>query len=235
MNTGWGRSDAAYAAVEFVGSAGTRYIFPLLGNVNVRDWLHSNYTNSINGTTTIEVWTEGNARLDKQQFVLPPAFLTERLTSILFHDWGSPYSQSLYVVGVTALTTTAMPGRGAASLGGGCQGGGMQTIDGLFSLGMGLQFRLAGADPGATLAVLNLGAPGFGISCGPCAALPMLATWFPPLQNGSSNTTIQVPCLRSLVGASIGAQWVVFGTGSNPCSAFPGVATSDAALFMVGI
>ena len=103
IQTGWGVTGWPYAWVEFVGSEGAYYRKDLYGNVDIRDWYNGAYTNSINGTTTIEVWSNGQHRLDKQQIVLPAAFHSQVLTEITLSDDGATNFQRTYLEGVTVV------------------------------------------------------------------------------------------------------------------------------------
>lgn len=111
INTLWGERDAGTcASVTFFGSAGAVYTVQLNGNEHIRDYLWNRWTNSINGTTTTNVFTAGTGqgtgpnnqvRLDMQVFSLPQAFATQTLTSIRFSDWGGTSYQRLIVSGIT--------------------------------------------------------------------------------------------------------------------------------------
>lgn len=112
MNTFWGeQSPGSFAQVEFFGSAGAYFKKDLDGNVDVRDFLNGFWTNTINGTSTINVFTSpgsctaGQTRLDKQRYELPAAFHTQRLVRILFTDAGGTGFQRIFVHGVTVETT----------------------------------------------------------------------------------------------------------------------------------
>jgi hypothetical protein len=51
----------AYLYVTFTGSAGATVTQPLLGGVNVRDYNNDGYQNTINNTSTTQVWTKCSA------------------------------------------------------------------------------------------------------------------------------------------------------------------------------
>ena len=86
---GWAGPDA-YLYITFTGSAGATKTVPLVGNVNVRDYNQDGNTNSINNTSTVEVWDNGQGqRLDRQEYILPEEFLDQTLTSITLTDTGN--------------------------------------------------------------------------------------------------------------------------------------------------
>jgi hypothetical protein len=107
INTLWGETGAGTSAsITFIGSAGARHTVNLDGNVNIRNYLWSTYTNTINGTSTRGVFAAGAGqgnlvRLDMQLFTLPRAFARQTLTSIQITDTGATGSQRVIVSGVT--------------------------------------------------------------------------------------------------------------------------------------
>lgn len=111
INTLWGERDAgARASITFYGSAGTVYTVELDGNNHIRDYLWNTWTNTINGTSTVNVFTAGSGqgigstnqvRLDMQTFTLPAAFASQALTKIRITDWGGSNYQRLIVSGIT--------------------------------------------------------------------------------------------------------------------------------------
>jgi hypothetical protein len=111
INTLWGeRSPGTLASITFYGSAGTTYTVLLDGNFHIRDYLWNSWTNSINGTSTVNVFTAGSGqgigannqvRLDMQTFVLPAAFASQTLTRIRVEDTGATNLQRLVVSGIT--------------------------------------------------------------------------------------------------------------------------------------
>ncbi len=109
INSGWGSPQIpGLAAVEFVGSDGAFYRKELVGNVDIRDYNQGVFTNSINGTSTVNVFTAGSgqnqeARLDKQFFDLPADFKSQVLETIRFIDNGAEGIQRIFVAGVTVL------------------------------------------------------------------------------------------------------------------------------------
>ncbi|HUO30875.1 MAG TPA: hypothetical protein VMU80_16745 [Bryobacteraceae bacterium] len=91
INTFWGfPGPTPYLHVTFNGSDGATFTVPLVGDVNVRDYNQDGNTNTINNTSTIQVWDNGlGQRLDRQEYVLPKAFASQTLTSVTITDSGS--------------------------------------------------------------------------------------------------------------------------------------------------
>jgi hypothetical protein len=91
LNTMWGfAGPQAYLYITFTGSAGATVTQPLVGNVNVRDYNNDGNTNTINNTSTMQVWDNGfGQRLDRQEYVLPAEFASQVLTKITITDTGS--------------------------------------------------------------------------------------------------------------------------------------------------
>lgn len=89
LNTLWGQSGASTLSVTFNATGGVTQTFALVGNVDIRDYYQNTYTNTINGTTTQNVFNNGPRRLDRQTFSLDGAFATQTLTSIVFTDTGA--------------------------------------------------------------------------------------------------------------------------------------------------
>lgn len=107
INTAWGQSGpTSYAAVTFNATGGVNYTVNLVGDDDIRDYNNFTWTNSINGTTTQNVWASGSTgqykRMDMQTITLPSTFLGQTLTSIVFTDTGSnPNFQRMLVMGAT--------------------------------------------------------------------------------------------------------------------------------------
>lgn len=73
--------------------------------MDIRDWkTGSQYINSINGTTTVDVWTDGFRRIDKQQVFLPEAFHSQVLDTMVLTDIGEKEIQRINLRGVTVLS-----------------------------------------------------------------------------------------------------------------------------------
>lgn len=103
INTWWGVAGGPYASIQFFGSAGATYTKYLYGNVDIRDYNPNNgaWTETINNTTTTNVWTGGGKRLDKQYIVLPEVFATQNLVSIRITDSGATSMQRIFLAGAT--------------------------------------------------------------------------------------------------------------------------------------
>jgi hypothetical protein len=71
LNTMWGwAGPTAYLDITFNGSNGAKKTVPLVGNVNVRDYNNDGNTNTIDNTSTIQVWDNGlGQRLDRQEYL----------------------------------------------------------------------------------------------------------------------------------------------------------------------
>jgi hypothetical protein len=90
MNTFYGQGGLANATVTFTGTNGSSASFPLIGNVDIRDYNNWVFTNGINGTSTQTWWSntpspvdfDQSHRLDVQRFDLSAAFAGETLTGI---------------------------------------------------------------------------------------------------------------------------------------------------------
>jgi len=91
LNTFRGEAGpSADLSITFTGSAGATATQPLVGNVNVRNYNSGGYTSTINNTSTVQVWTNGEGqRLDRQEYILPVEFARQVLTSVTITDTGS--------------------------------------------------------------------------------------------------------------------------------------------------
>lgn len=103
LNTGWGTTTAGLAEIEFKVD-GVTYTKSLVGGVDMRDYLQNIYTNTINGTTTQEVFTAGSGnqnlvRLDMLTYELPVSGTLEEIT---FRDMGADGVQRMFISGITA-------------------------------------------------------------------------------------------------------------------------------------
>lgn len=104
INTFWGQGGPnSYLSVTFNATGGVSHTFQLLGNTDIRDYNNWVWTNTINNTTTVEVWNIGNGqqRLDMQKFALDSAFWNQTLTSIEIVDSGGFEFQRAIVMGLT--------------------------------------------------------------------------------------------------------------------------------------
>jgi hypothetical protein len=88
INTIYGWAGT-HAALEFFGSAGAYYRKDLVSNSDIRDHYNALWTNQINNTTTTNVFSNGPARLDKQQIDLPGEFAGQTLQTIRVIDDGN--------------------------------------------------------------------------------------------------------------------------------------------------
>lgn len=116
---------------------------------------------------------------------------------------------------------------------GGCGAGGNAAPAGPFAIGnAAFGLTLQNADPAATAGFLlfdtTMSAP---TTCGACAALtPQLISPLYPVANGNAAAPLPIPCLGSLLGFTLDAQWAVLGPvpAAPPCPFFPDVRLSDA-------
>lgn len=118
MNTEAGRpGPTSYIHVQFQGTGGASASYDLIGNVDVRDYNQDGYTNSINNTTTINVFSTGNGqRMDRVLFDLPPAFLSQSLTSMVITDNGSTFVEPRQRGILFGVTLDRVPEPGALGL-----------------------------------------------------------------------------------------------------------------------
>jgi hypothetical protein len=90
-NTFYGQANTTNATVTFKGSGGTAVTAKLVGNSTIRDYNNWVWTNTINGTTAQEWWTNNlhpspqdqSKRLDAHSFNLATKFAGETLTHIV--------------------------------------------------------------------------------------------------------------------------------------------------------
>ena len=106
LNTFRGQAGPnAYLYITFTGSDGATDTRPLVGDVNVRNYNSGGYTETINNTSTIQVWTNGEGqRLDRQEYILPAAFASQVLTSVTITDTGS-YDLSRAIFSALTVST----------------------------------------------------------------------------------------------------------------------------------
>ena len=93
------------AWVEFIGSDGAYYRKDLIGDEDIRCFQDGDYTNQINGTTTVNVVDLDNGRLDLQRIALPEDFHDEILSQVKICDGGLSTTQRIFVAGIAAKGT----------------------------------------------------------------------------------------------------------------------------------
>lgn len=105
INTLWGQGGpTSYASITFTATNGLTYTKNLIGNEDIRDYNQFVWTNSINGTSTQEWWSNGlGQRLDMQEYILPDAFASETLLTISITDTGAADFQRAFVAGLTVF------------------------------------------------------------------------------------------------------------------------------------
>ncbi|MBL0869651.1 MAG: hypothetical protein IBJ18_03640 [Phycisphaerales bacterium] len=120
INSYWGNANPeGLITVTFNATGGVSQTFTLVGGVDLRDYNQNpSYTNTINNTSTRNVWSNtAGQRLDMQRFDLGPAFAGQTLQNITFNDFGATNFQRMFLTGVTVLVPT--PGTlGMLALGG---------------------------------------------------------------------------------------------------------------------
>jgi hypothetical protein len=111
--------------VEFIGSAGARQTFSLIGGAEIRDFFESSFARHINNTTTrpaYELIGPGGAYtantatgprgfydFDEQEFVLSDAFAAQTLDSIVFDSAKSVVPGTPFLSGLTVVTAEPEP------------------------------------------------------------------------------------------------------------------------------
>ena len=91
MNSGYGQSGIANAIVEFKGTGGAHKTFKLIGNKTIRDYNNWVWTNTIEGASAQEWWTNNlnpqpndqSHRQDAHKFDLSAALAGQTLTDIV--------------------------------------------------------------------------------------------------------------------------------------------------------
>lgn len=122
INTSYGRAGPpALASLEFFGTGGAYYKKDLIGDDDIRDHFFAFWTNSINNTTTVNVFTAGSgflneSRVDKQAIDLPDVFLGETLEKIRVNDIGQTLVQAVILYGVTVESRVVVPEPASVSL-----------------------------------------------------------------------------------------------------------------------
>jgi hypothetical protein len=109
LNTFWGEPGPnAYLFVTFTGSDGASVTQPLVGDVNIRNYNSGGFTQTINNTSTIEVWTNGEGQvLDRQEYVLPATFANQVLNSVTITDTGNENFSRAVLSALTVSTCQA--------------------------------------------------------------------------------------------------------------------------------
>lgn len=113
INTSYGQPGLpALASLEFFGSDGAYFRQDLIGDVDIRDHFFAFWTNSINNTTTTNVFTSGagflnESRVDKQFISLSSDFADETLERIRINDIGTPLVQGVILYGITVGSAQA--------------------------------------------------------------------------------------------------------------------------------
>jgi len=95
-----------FASLEFFGSDGAYYKKELDGNSDIRDWA-TNWTDTINNNTTVEVFRSGRHVLDKVFVDLPAEFDSQTLTRIIVNDNGGTNFQRIFLAGLTVYGSAA--------------------------------------------------------------------------------------------------------------------------------
>lgn len=109
MNLWFGSTDHQVATVEFFGSAGATFSRTLVVGTDIRDHFNGGFSNTINETTTVPIFTSGSVRLDRQSFVLPEAFSGQTLERIVVTNLTDPLDYGLGQAFVAAVTVSAVP------------------------------------------------------------------------------------------------------------------------------
>jgi hypothetical protein len=128
INTFYGTpGPASYVTLEFFGTGGAYYRKDLIGGVDVRDHFNAFWTNTINNTTTVNVYSSGGgflseSRLDMQILDLPSTFQNQYLTEFRLTSTGGVLISDASIQGLTVQTTAvpAPPAVVLAAMGGAC-------------------------------------------------------------------------------------------------------------------
>jgi len=154
----------------------------------------------------------------------PGADDDEVLLAFARHDVTPPLDGDV----VIQLAEAVGPGGSVVDVGGGCGPGGVATVSGPVALGNpAFAVELDGADAVATLALLNVAAPGAAIPCGSCSFLAPGLLFAQPVVAGGAVQALPILNDASLLGATVEAQWAVLPTASSPCALFATVAMSN--------
>jgi hypothetical protein len=114
LNTTCGQpGPEAYLFVTFKWSNGATATQELVGDVNVRDYNNDGCADTINNTSTTQVWTNGEGqRLDRQEYILPAASASQVLTSVTITDTGHELFSRAIFSGLTVSTCRAYVAEG---------------------------------------------------------------------------------------------------------------------------
>ena len=106
INTTCGQpGPLAYLSITFNGSNGATATQKLVGGVNVRDYNNDGCVDTVNNTSTVQIWTNGlGQRLDRQEYILPAAFASQTLTSVTITDAGNENFQRAIFSALTVST-----------------------------------------------------------------------------------------------------------------------------------
>lgn len=109
LNTECGQPGPdAYLFVTFKWGNGATATQPLVGDVNVRDYNNDGCADTINNSSTTQVWTNGlGQRLDRQEFIFPATLASQVLTSVTITDTGNDYFSRAIFSGLTVSTCQA--------------------------------------------------------------------------------------------------------------------------------
>jgi hypothetical protein len=103
LNTEWGQpGPESYLALEFRGDRGAYFEKKLIGGVDVRDYHHGVFTNTVNGTTTRVAFDDGlGQQMDVVEVALPDDFRRQALESVTIKDTGRLVFQRAILWAVT--------------------------------------------------------------------------------------------------------------------------------------
>jgi hypothetical protein len=115
INTFYGQpGPTSFIKLEFFGTGGAYYSKDLIGNVDVRDHFFASWTNTINGTSTTNVYSSGGgpfqeSRLDMQQILLPSIFQGQTLTEFRLTSTGGVLISDASIQGLTIVNASNVP------------------------------------------------------------------------------------------------------------------------------
>ena len=97
-NTYWGNPTTSLLKVQFWSLGKIVFQKELIGNIDIRDYEETVWTNVINNTSTVNIWSSNIIRLDKIKIQLPQKF---NVDSILVVDNGGQALQRVFVMAAT--------------------------------------------------------------------------------------------------------------------------------------